>query len=60
MTTRNVDALVAAITHLIDVRISRDQGLIGAHERATEAQANLRDVLMSALEDGAAKSETKR
>jgi hypothetical protein len=49
MTTRNVDALAAAITHLIDVRISRDQGLIGAHERATEAQAELRDALRAAL-----------
>jgi hypothetical protein len=46
---RDVDALAAAITHLIDVRISRDQGMIGAHERATEAQQNLRDALRAVL-----------
>ena len=39
---RDVDVLVAAITDLINACISRDQGLIGAHERATEAQADLR------------------
>jgi hypothetical protein len=60
MTTSNVDALAVTIRKLIEALIGRDQGLIGAHERATEAQANLRDVLMSALEDGAAKSETSR
>ena len=51
MTTRqqNVDQLAVAITDLVDVRISRDQGLIGAHERAPEAQQNLRDALRAVL-----------
>jgi hypothetical protein len=40
-----VAALAAAIRHLIDIRISRDQGLIGAHERASDAQQNLVDAL---------------
>jgi hypothetical protein len=51
MTTRqqSVDALAGAIRKLIEVLIARDQGSIGAHERATEAQANLRDALRAAL-----------
>ena len=49
MKQRDIDALVAAITHLIDVRISRDQGMIGGHERATAAQTNLRDALRVVL-----------
>ena len=46
---RDVDALVGAITDLVNACISRDQGLIGAHERATEAQQNLRDALRAVL-----------
>jgi hypothetical protein len=49
MTERDVNALAVAITHLIDVRISRDQGMIGGHERATAAQTNLRDALRVVL-----------
>jgi hypothetical protein len=49
MKTRDIDALAAAITHLVDVRISHDQGLIGGHERATEAQAGLRDAIKRVL-----------
>jgi hypothetical protein len=46
---RDVDALAAAITHLIDERISRDQGLIGVHERASAAQLRLGDALRAVL-----------
>ena len=42
-------ALATAIRGLIQVLIGRDQGLIGAHERATEAQAALADALRAAL-----------
>jgi len=58
MTTRqqNADALAGAIRKLIDVLISRDQGLIGAHEDVTRAQAALADALRAAL---ATKSEER-
>jgi hypothetical protein len=49
MKTRAIDELVAAITHLVDVRISADQGLIGAHERASAAQLRLGDTLRAVL-----------
>jgi hypothetical protein len=49
MKQRDIDALVAAITHLIDVRISRDQGMIGVHERVTAAQTNLRASIARAI-----------
>ena len=51
MTTRqqNIDALAVAIRKLIEVLIGRDQGMIGAHERATEAQAALADAVTNAL-----------
>ena len=42
---RDVDALAGAIRHMIEVLIARDQGMIGTHERATEAQADLRDAI---------------
>ena len=45
-----MDALATAITHLIDVRIARDQAGIGAHERAAEAQQNLLGALWAAFE----------
>jgi hypothetical protein len=51
---QNIDALGAAIRKLIEVLIARDQGHIGVHERATEAQQNLRDALRAALEERAA------
>jgi hypothetical protein len=46
---RDVDELAASIRRLIEVLIARDQGLIGTHERATDAQRNLRDVLRRAV-----------
>jgi hypothetical protein len=46
---RNIDALAVAIRKLIEVLIGRDQGMIGAHERATEAQAALADAVTNAL-----------
>jgi hypothetical protein len=46
---QNDDALAGAIRRLIEVLIARDQGHIGAHERASEAQQNLRDALRAAL-----------
>jgi hypothetical protein len=46
---RSADALAVAIRKLIEVLIARDQGLIGAHERATEAQAALADALRNVL-----------
>jgi hypothetical protein len=51
MTTRkqNAIALAGAIRKLIEVLIGRDQGMIGAHERATEAQAALVDAVTNAL-----------
>jgi hypothetical protein len=51
MTTRQQSAVAfaGAIRKLIEVLIGRDQGMIGAHERATEAQAALIDAVMNAL-----------
>jgi hypothetical protein len=49
MKPRDVDALVGAIRHMIEVLIARDQGMIGTHERATEAQQDLRDALRAVL-----------
>ena len=46
---RDVDALVGAITDLVNACISRDQGLIGAHERASAAQLWLGDALRAVL-----------
>jgi hypothetical protein len=46
---RDVDALAAAITDLVNACISRDQGLIGAHERASAAQLRLGDALRAVL-----------
>ena len=46
---RDIDALAGAIRHMIEVLIARDQGMIGGHERATEAQADLRDALKRVL-----------
>ena len=41
--------IAAAIRKLIEVLIGRDQGMIGAHERATDAQAALVDAVRNAL-----------
>ena len=46
---QNAVALAGAIRKLIEVLIGRDQGMIGAHERATEAQATLVDAVTNAL-----------
>jgi hypothetical protein len=46
---QNAVALATAIRKLIEVLIGRDQGMIGAHERATEAQAALVDAVTNAL-----------
>jgi hypothetical protein len=48
-TEQKATALAGAIRKLIEVLIARDQGQIGTHERATEAQQNLRDTLRAVL-----------
>jgi hypothetical protein len=50
MTTRNVDALVASIRHLIEALIAQDQKQIGVHESVMTAQADLRDALLGTKE----------
>jgi hypothetical protein len=51
---QNAAALAGAIRKLIEVLIGRDQGMIGADERATEAQAALVDAVTNALATKAA------
>jgi hypothetical protein len=46
---QNVAAPTAAIRKLIEVLIARDQGMIGAHEDTTRAQAALVDALRAVL-----------
>ena len=55
-TEQKANALAGAIRKLIEVLISRDQGLIGTHDDATRAQAALADALRAAL---ATKSEER-
>jgi len=53
MTTRqNVDGVVLRLREFVQALIDREQ--IAGHETVTQAQANLRDALMSALDEGAA------
>ena len=49
MTTRNVDALVASIRHLVEALMAQDHQQIGVHETVLMAQADLRDTLKRAL-----------
>jgi hypothetical protein len=46
---QNVAALAGAIRKLIEALIARDQGHIGTHELATEAQADLGDAIRRVL-----------
>jgi hypothetical protein len=49
MKSRDVDALVASIRHMIEVLIAQDHQQIGAHESVMAAQADLRDAITRVL-----------